>query len=249
MGRSFSVGRVQTPTLAMLVDRELSIRSFVPENYKEITATFHPVDTAKENQYEGTWFRRPPEGTAAPETLQKATRLPADGAEAKQIAARARTGEAYIHSVERENTAHSSASVLRPDRIAASRKTASSASRPKKTLDLAQALYERYKTHQLSAHGQPLSVAGRGAHAARCCACGLACHGRALSQASDTWHRRAPSQTAALSTMPRWTDHHAIIPTAASPGKSTTTARGGQDLRPYLPPAFSAPGKRIICLR
>ena len=29
----FSVGRVQTPTLAMLVDRELAIRSFVPEDY------------------------------------------------------------------------------------------------------------------------------------------------------------------------------------------------------------------------
>ena len=29
----FSVGRVQTPTLAMLVERELAIRSFVPEDY------------------------------------------------------------------------------------------------------------------------------------------------------------------------------------------------------------------------
>jgi DNA topoisomerase-3 len=35
-----SVGRVQTPTLAMLVERELAIRSFVPEDYKEVVATF-----------------------------------------------------------------------------------------------------------------------------------------------------------------------------------------------------------------
>ena len=35
-----SVGRVQTPTLAMMVDRELAIRSFVPEDYLEVVATF-----------------------------------------------------------------------------------------------------------------------------------------------------------------------------------------------------------------
>jgi DNA topoisomerase-3 len=31
-----SVGRVQTPTLAMVVERELAIRSFVPEDYLEV---------------------------------------------------------------------------------------------------------------------------------------------------------------------------------------------------------------------
>src|ERR1700677_2577051 len=35
-----SVGRVQTPTLAMIVDRELTLRSFVPENYLQVVATF-----------------------------------------------------------------------------------------------------------------------------------------------------------------------------------------------------------------
>ena len=37
-----SVGRVQTPTLAMLVERELEIRAFVPEDYLEVVATFSP---------------------------------------------------------------------------------------------------------------------------------------------------------------------------------------------------------------
>src|SRR5262249_45978409 len=32
LGGELSVGRVQTPTLAMLVDRELAIRAFVPED-------------------------------------------------------------------------------------------------------------------------------------------------------------------------------------------------------------------------
>ena len=35
-----SVGRVQTPTLAMLVEREIAIRTFVVEEYLEVHATF-----------------------------------------------------------------------------------------------------------------------------------------------------------------------------------------------------------------
>ncbi len=42
----FSVGRVQTPTLAMLVERELAIRNFVPEDFRTIVATFSPVRTS-----------------------------------------------------------------------------------------------------------------------------------------------------------------------------------------------------------
>src|SRR5437762_6072085 len=38
-GEDLSVGRVQTPTLAMLVERELAIRRFVPEDYTEVLAT------------------------------------------------------------------------------------------------------------------------------------------------------------------------------------------------------------------
>jgi DNA topoisomerase-3 len=38
-----TVGRVQTPTLAMVVERELEIRAFVPEDYLEVAATFTPA--------------------------------------------------------------------------------------------------------------------------------------------------------------------------------------------------------------
>jgi DNA topoisomerase-3 len=41
-GDELSVGRVQTPTLAMLVDRELTIRRFVPEDYLQVVAVFRP---------------------------------------------------------------------------------------------------------------------------------------------------------------------------------------------------------------
>lgn len=143
-GEELSVGRVQTPTLAMLVDRELGIRNFVPEHYKEIIAIFHPIDSPKDNQYGGTWFRKPSESAAAPEALQKAMRLPADGKEAKQIAARARTGEAQIHSIERETQR------ILPPQLYDLTELQRHANRlfgfsAQKTLDLAQALYERYK--------------------------------------------------------------------------------------------------------
>ena len=99
-----SVGRVQTPTLAMVVERELAVRRFVPEDYLEVLATFRPTDAPKSPSYKGTWFRERTAGPAAPgadkESLQQSMRLPPDGEEAKRIAARARTGQAAIESVE-----------------------------------------------------------------------------------------------------------------------------------------------------
>ncbi|HVE84258.1 MAG TPA: DNA topoisomerase 3, partial [Myxococcales bacterium] len=72
-----SVGRVQTPTLAMVVERELAIRRFVPRDYLEVVATFSPRDGER---YPGTWFR---------DVDGKPSRqLPADGAEARAIAER-----------------------------------------------------------------------------------------------------------------------------------------------------------------
>ncbi|WP_306590386.1 DNA topoisomerase 3 [Geothrix sp. 21YS21S-4] len=49
----WSVGRVQTPTLALLVRRELDIRTFKPQPFWSLRARFaHPV-----GNYEGRWFR------------------------------------------------------------------------------------------------------------------------------------------------------------------------------------------------
>src|SRR5882724_5297620 len=47
-----TVGRVQTPTLAILVEREERIKYFVPRDYWEIHGTFK----AKAGDYEGRWF-------------------------------------------------------------------------------------------------------------------------------------------------------------------------------------------------
>jgi len=47
-----TVGRVQTPTLAILVEREDKIKKFVPRDYWEIHGTFG----AKAGEYAGRWF-------------------------------------------------------------------------------------------------------------------------------------------------------------------------------------------------
>ena len=47
-----TVGRVQTPTLMIVVDREQKIRKFTARDYWEVRATF----AAKAGNYEGRWF-------------------------------------------------------------------------------------------------------------------------------------------------------------------------------------------------
>ncbi len=92
---NLSVGRVQTPTLAMLVARELEIRAFVPEDYLEVVATFGAQADGPESQpYHGTWLR--------PGPRKDATRLPPDGKEAEAIVQRAKRGLARVESVDRQ---------------------------------------------------------------------------------------------------------------------------------------------------
>ena len=47
-----TVGRVQTPTLAIVVEREQKIRKFVPRDYWEVIGTFK----ARQGEYTGKWF-------------------------------------------------------------------------------------------------------------------------------------------------------------------------------------------------
>ncbi len=48
----FSLGRVQTPTLALIVERDREIAEFVPKDYFEVVATFR----APGGEYRGRWF-------------------------------------------------------------------------------------------------------------------------------------------------------------------------------------------------
>jgi len=131
-----SVGRVQTPTLAMVVERELAIRAFVPEDYIEVQATFSPGGDAK---YQGTWFRQP-----VKDSIQTAMRLPPDGDEANRIVARARSGAARVESAASETQRMGPPLLYDLTELQrhANRLFGFSA---QKTLDIAQALYESRK--------------------------------------------------------------------------------------------------------
>ncbi len=149
-GEDLSVGRVQTPTLAMLVERELAIRQFVPEDYREVVATFHPVGTAKANVYRGTWFRerkaaaKDPNGPPDKDSLQQSMRLPADGEEARRIAERARTGEAEIESIESRTQRMPPPPLYDLTELQRHANSLYGFS-AQKTLETAQTLYERHK--------------------------------------------------------------------------------------------------------
>jgi DNA topoisomerase-3 len=140
-GDELSVGRVQTPTLAMVVERELAVRRFVPEDYLEVAATFRPAGHPDAESYKGTWVR----DTA---DIQKSARLPAanneGGGEAAQIVARAKTGAAAIESIKAETQRMGPPALYDLTELQrhANRLFGFSAQH---TLDIAQALYERHK--------------------------------------------------------------------------------------------------------
>jgi DNA topoisomerase-3 len=139
-----SVGRVQTPTLAMIVDREIALRSFVPEDFMEVVATFQRRKSPDNESYQGTWFRSPAKSGKDNDSLTKASRLPADGEEANRIVLRGRTGEAAIESLTSETKR------MQPPLLYDLTELQRHANRlyglsAQQTLDLAQALYERHK--------------------------------------------------------------------------------------------------------
>ncbi|MCX7865588.1 MAG: DNA topoisomerase III [Limisphaera sp.] len=135
-----TVGRVQTPTLAIVVERENRIRRFVPRPYWEVVATF----TCAAGTYTGRWFDEKfvkPEGRDADPDL-KPERL-WELARAEDLRARC-LGQSG--TVTEESKPSSQPAPLLFDLTSLQREANArfgfSASR---TLQLAQALYERHK--------------------------------------------------------------------------------------------------------
>ncbi|MET0287611.1 MAG: DNA topoisomerase 3 [Polyangiales bacterium] len=127
-----SVGRVQTPTLALLVERDRAIRAFVPELYQEVV-----IECAHEQKpFEARFVRTHQDN--------EATRLDPKTEEAAKIHERARVGEARVHTVEREEKRSRPQLLYDLTELQrhASRLYGFSASR---TLALAQKLYEEHK--------------------------------------------------------------------------------------------------------
>ncbi|WP_066707105.1 DNA topoisomerase III [Curvibacter delicatus] len=138
-----TVGRVQTPTLAVVVEREEKIRKFVSRDYWEVHATFG----AQAGEYAGKWFdpkwKKPAavEGTE-PDAEQKADRV-WSAREAQAIADAVR-GQSATVSEESKPTTQASPALfdLTSLQREANGKFGFSA---KTTLSLAQSLYERHK--------------------------------------------------------------------------------------------------------
>ncbi|RKO65732.1 DNA topoisomerase III [Desulfofundulus salinus] len=124
-----SVGRVQTPTLALVVQREREIRGFKPETYWEVWAAFQKSGGAT---YRGRWFRggegRIKEKSRAEELVRAA--LAAGSGRVAEVEKRSKTEAPpllfNLNDLQKE----------------ANRKYGMTA---QQTLNAAQSLYEKYK--------------------------------------------------------------------------------------------------------
>jgi DNA topoisomerase-3 len=131
-----TVGRVQTPTLAILVEREEKIRAFQPRDYWEVHARFG----AQAGEYEGRWFdpgfKRDEDAERKAERVWKST-------QAEAIAA-ACAGQAGIATEETKPTTQ--AAPLLYDLTSLQREANGRFGfSARGTLALAQALYEKHK--------------------------------------------------------------------------------------------------------
>ena len=138
-----TVGRVQTPTLSVVVEREEKIRKFISRDYWEIHATFG----AEKGPYSGKWFdpawKKPatPDGSE-PDAEQRADRLWSE----REALAVAQAVQGKAADVSDESKPTTQACGLLFDLTSLQREANSKFGfSAKTTLALAQSLYERHK--------------------------------------------------------------------------------------------------------
>ncbi len=202
------VGRVQTPTLAILVEREEKIRNFKPRGYFELHGQFGVAA----GSYPGKWFDDKFKKSGDEDA--KAERI-WDRAKAEEIKAKC---EGKTGTVEETKTPKSESSPLLYDLTTLQREANGRFGfSAKRTLQLAQALYERHKvltyprtdSRCLPEDNLPVvkKVLGGMDDSS------LAPHARkALDKG---WVTKTPR----VFNNAKVSDHHAIIPTGASPDK------------------------------
>lgn len=137
-GNVAAVGRVQTPTLAIVFTRELEIRNFKPRPYWRITAQF----TVAKGSYEGI-YQRPNFKKAENDDLDRIDRV-WDEAVAKAVHAACQGQPVAV--VREEKKASNQASPRLYDLTTLQREANGRFGLPaRRTLQIAQALYERHK--------------------------------------------------------------------------------------------------------
>jgi DNA topoisomerase-3 len=132
-----SVGRVQTPTLSMVMDREYEIRAFVPRNYWRVLAQF----SVAAGLYEGVYQR--PDFKRTDDEHDRADRL-WNQAAADRIRAEAAAAPHAVVTEEKKRTTQIAPRLY--DLTTLQRESNSRFGLPAgKTLSIAQALYEKHK--------------------------------------------------------------------------------------------------------
>ena len=199
-----SVGRVQTPTLAILVSRRREIETFVPETYWEVEADF--------GDYKGLWI-----------DASGKTRI-AEEATAKAVVAAVRGKEAAVTLVKREVKS------IPPPRLYdltslqrdANRKAGLTADA---TLRAAQSLYETHKAityPRTDSQVLPRDMAAPAEKALRALRGPYADIAALVPERLPI--RKRVFDDAGVS------DHHAIIPTTRAPGNLTAAEQAVYDL-------------------
>ena len=132
-----TAGRVQTPTLVILAEREREIRSFIPRTYYEVHADFGVTA----GSYAGRWFREDFKKNEE-DPHQKAERIwTLEEAEAVKAACDGQTGV-----IEETKKPTKEACPRLYDLTSLQREASGKHGYPaRRTLQLAQALYDRYK--------------------------------------------------------------------------------------------------------
>ncbi len=209
---AWSAGRVQTPTLALLVDRELEILKFRPEPFWRILARFQAPDG---HQYEGTWFD--PKFLDNPDSPRKddwiteaakleaileslANRVPGAASESRRARRESPPGLFDLTTLQRE----------------ANRRFGMSARR---TLGAAQSLYERHKALTYPRTDSKFLPEDYRAHVDQ--VVDLLSHGGTLYQKSASRLRARGLENTNNKKVfdnAKVSDHFAIIPTTQIPG-------------------------------
>lgn len=214
----YSIGRVQTPTLAILVERERAIRSFTPKDYWEIVGTFTP---ASGPAFRATWTLLAP---PAPRHVRFASESVVRTVLARLAAHAAAEGPGgpVVETLEQKKTREPPPLLfdLTSLQRTANRRFGLSASR---TLEVAQALYERHKVltyPRTDARHLSQDLVGE-----------LPKLFAGLAQIPDytpfarPLHERPPAPPRRVFDDKKVHDHHAIIPT----GKAIDLARLDRD--------------------
>lgn len=218
-GKVATVGRVQTPTLAIVMERERQIRNFVARTYYRIAATFD----VSQGHYLGMFFR---EGfKKSDDEHDRADRL-WEKEEAEKIAAYVRDNPTAVVTEEKKRTSQSSPRLydLTTLQREANNRFGFSAGG---TLRIAQALYERHKVityPRTDSRALPEDFIPTAKEALSKLPGDLAGHARVVLDKGWVKPNKRIFNNAQVS------DHFAIVPTNETPKKLTTDEQKVYDM-------------------